>query len=238
MNYNSENRPLDRTEYAAAFNEGLRAYMQKVFSLMAMALVVTGAVAYYVGHDENLIQSLYMSGMSFVVMLSPLAVVLVMSFAQARLSVQATQGLFWLYSFLMGLSLGIIFVIYEEVSIAQIFFVSASTFGAMALYGYTTKKDLTSWGSFLFMGLIGVVIAGLVNIFLQSSGFQMLISAISVIVFTGLTAYDTQRIKDIYYECDSLEAAQKSAIYGALALYLDFINLFLALLRLFGTRRD
>lgn len=238
MNSGLENRPLDRAQYAAAFNEGLRTYMQKVFSLMAMALVVTGAIAYYVGNDMELVKSLYMTPMRYVVMFAPLVVVLVMSFAQAKLSLSATQGLFWLYSALVGLSLGFIFVVYTGESIARIFFIAASTFGAMALYGYTTKKDLTSWGSFLFMGLIGVVIAGLVNIFLQSSAMQMLISAVSVLVFTGLTAYDTQNIKDIYYESDSLEIAGKKAIFGALRLYLDFINLFLALLQLFGNRRD
>ncbi len=242
MNSGYENRPLDRAQYAAAFNEGLRVYMQKVFSLMGLALLVTALVAYYVGHNEQLLQTIYgtaanPSSLRYVVIFAPLAVVLIMTFGQAKLSLPATQGLFWLYSGLVGLSLSVLFVQYTETSITQIFFVTASTFGAMALYGYTTKKDLTSWGSFLFMGLIGVVIAGLVNIFLQSSAMQMVISAISVLVFTGLTAYDTQNIKDIYYESDSLEVAGKKAIFGALRLYLDFINLFLALLRLFGDRR-
>ena len=238
MNSGFENRPLDRTQYAAAFNEGLRTYMQKVFGFMSMALLVTGVVAYYVGNDVELVKSLYMTPMRYVVMFAPLAVVLIMSFGQAKLSLPATQGLFWLYSALVGLSLGFVFVVYTGESIARIFFITASTFGAMALYGYTTKKDLTSWGSFLFMGLIGVVIAGLVNIFLQSSAMQMIISAVSVLVFTGLTAYDTQNIKDVYYESDSLDVAGKKAIFGALRLYLDFINLFLALLQLFGNRRD
>jgi FtsH-binding integral membrane protein len=238
MNSGFENRSLERARYAAAFSQGLRAYMQKVFGLMAAALALTGIIAFYVGNDMQLVKTLYMTPMKYVVMFAPLAVVLIMSFGQAKLSYQATHALFWLYAALVGLSLGFIFVVYTGVSIARIFFITSTTFGAMALYGYTTKRDLTSWGSFLFMGLIGVVIAGLVNIFLQSTAFQMMISAIAVIVFVGLTAYDTQNIKDVYYESESPEIAEKNAIFGALRLYLDFINLFIALLQLFGERKE
>lgn len=232
------NRPLDRTQYVAAFNEGLRTYMQKVFSLMAIALIVSGGIAFFVGNDPQLVQSLFMTNMRYVVIFSPLVVVLIMSFKADSLSLPAVQGLFWLYASLMGLSLGSLVFMYTGTSIARVFFITAGTFGSMALYGYTTKKDLTSWGSFLFMGVIGLVIASLVNIFLQSTMMQLMISVIAVIVFTGLTAYDTQKIKDVYYESDSLEVAGKKAYFGALTLYLDFINIFIALLRIFGDRRN
>lgn len=232
------NRPLDRTQYVAAFNEGLRTYMQKVFSLMAMALVLSGGIAFFVGNDPQLVQSLFMTNMRYLVIFSPLVVVLIMSFKADSLSLSAIQGLFWLYASLMGLSLGSLVFIYTGTSIARVFFITAGTFGSMALYGYTTKKDLTSWGSFLFMGLIGLIIASLVNIFLQSTMMQFMISIISVLVFTGLTAYDTQKIKDVYYESDSIEIAGKKAYFGALTLYLDFINIFIALLRIFGDRRN
>lgn len=232
------NSPMDRTQYAAAFNEGLRVYMQKVFGLMAIALSFSGAIAYFVGNDPHLIATLFMSPMRYVVIFAPLVVVLIMSFKADSLSLQATQGLFWLYAGLMGVSLASIFAIYTGASIARVFFITSSMFGGMALYGYTTKKDLTSWGSFLFMGLIGVVVASLINLILQSNTMQLMISFVAVIVFTGLTAYDTQKIKDIYYESDSLEVAGKKAIFGALTLYLDFINIFIALLRIFGDRRN
>lgn len=235
--YNTNN-PIERSQYVAAFNEGLRAYMQKVFGLMALALAFSGAIAYFVGNDPQLVTTLLTGPMRYVVMFAPLVVVLIMSFMQNSLSLPAVQGLFWLYAGLMGVSLGSIFMIYTGASIARVFFITSSMFGAMALYGYTTKKDLTSWGSFLFMGLVGVVVASLINIFLQSNTMQLMISFVAVIVFTGLTAYDTQKIKDIYYESDSLEIAGKKAVFGALTLYLDFINIFIALLRIFGDRRS
>lgn len=239
MNYSQDNgRPLDRSQYLAAFNEGLRVYMQRVFTLMAMALALSGAVAFVAGTSPELAKALYGTSLRWVVIFAPLVVVLIMSFKAESLSLSGAQGLFWLYSGLMGLSLGSIFIIFQLGSIAHIFFITASVFGSMALYGYTTKKDLTSMGSFLIMGLWGIIIASLVNLFLHSQATQYAISAIAVLVFTGLTAYDTQKIKDIYYGSDSVEVAGKKAIFGALALYLDFINLFIALLQLFGQRRD
>ena len=147
------------------------------------------------------------------------------------------QALFWVFSGLMGLSLASFFIVYTGTSIARVFFISASVFAAMSLYGYTTKRDLSGFGSFLIMGLIGIVIASLVNLFLQSSAMHFVISVIGVLVFTGLTAYDTQKIKSIYLESDGAEVSQKKAIMGALNLYLDFINLFIMLLHLFGERR-
>ena len=169
-------------------------------------------------------------------MLSPLALVFLLSARVAKMSVGAAQATFWVFATLMGASLAYIFIIYTETSIARVFFITAGTFGAMSLYGYTTKKDLTGWGSFLFMGLIGIIIASIVNFFLASSALHFAISVIGVLVFVGLTAYDTQRIKNSYYEGDSTAVASKKAIMGALSLYLDFINLFLMMLRLFGSR--
>jgi FtsH-binding integral membrane protein len=171
-------------------------------------------------------------------MLAPLGFVLVLSFGIHRMSAGTAMVLFWLYAAVMGLSMGSIFLVFTGESIARVFFIAAATFGAMTLYGYTTKSDLSRFGAFLLMGLIGVVIASLVNIFLGSSTLQFVISIIGVIVFVGLTGYDTQRIKEMYLESDTDEVEGKKAILGALALYLDFINLFMLLLQLFGQRRQ
>jgi FtsH-binding integral membrane protein len=170
-------------------------------------------------------------------MLAPLGFVLALSFGIQRMSSGTAMVLFWLYAAVMGLSLGGIFLVYTGTSIARVFFITAATFAAMSLYGYTTKSDLSGLGSFLFMGLIGLVIASLVNVFIGSNALQFAISIIGVIVFVGLTAYDTQRIKEMYLASDNPEIAGKKAILGALALYLDFINLFMMLLQLFGQRR-
>ena len=155
----------------------------------------------------------------------------------AKMSSSKAQTLFWIFAALMGASLSSILLVYTGLSITRVFFITAITFGAMSIYGYTTKKDLTGWGSFLFMGLIGIIIASLVNLFLQSPAMYFVISIIGVLVFVGLTAYDTQKIKNMYYATDSGEVTQKKAVMGALTLYLDFINLFIMLLRLFGQRR-
>ena len=171
-------------------------------------------------------------------MLAPLAFVFFLSFRIYKMSVPAAQIAFWAFAGVMGLSLSSIFLVYTGQSITQVFFVTAAAFGGLSLYGYTTKRNLSAWGTFLFMGLIGVVIASLVNLFLQSSALQFAISVIGVLVFAGLTAYDTQRIKDGYYEVmGDATAMTKGAIMGALNLYLDFINLFVMLLQLFGSRR-
>ncbi len=174
----------------------------------------------------------------FVFMLAPLGLVMWLSFGINRMQASTAQGLFWLYAGLMGLSLASVFLVYTGESIARVFFITAGTFAAMSLYGYTTQRDLSAWGSFLFMGLIGIIIAMVVNIFLASSALQFAISVIGVIVFTGLTAYDTQQIKEMYWEADGSEIAGKKAIMGALRLYLDFLNLFMMLMQLLGVRRD
>jgi FtsH-binding integral membrane protein len=172
----------------------------------------------------------------WVVALSPLAFVLVLSFGINKLSVSTAQIVFWAFAAVMGLSLSSIFLVYTDASIAKVFFITAATFGAMSLWGYTTKRDLTGMGSFLMMGLIGLIIAMVVNIFLQSSMLEFAISAIGVLIFVGLTAYDTQRIKESYSASFGTDVLAKGAIMGALSLYLDFINLFMMLLRLFGNR--
>ena len=225
-----------RTVDRAVIDEGLRAYMLRVYNYMASALALTGVVAYSIAHTPALFNAIYGTPLMWVVMLAPLGVVLLMSSRLHKMSVGAAQATFWVFAALMGASLAYIFIIYTETSIARVFFITAGTFGAMSLYGYTTKKDLTSWGSFLMMGLIGIIIASIVNIFLASSAMHFAISVIGVLVFVGLTAYDTQKIKESYAASDSGEVASKKAIMGALRLYLDFINLFLMMLRLFGNR--
>jgi uncharacterized protein len=228
----------------AAVDEGLRAYMLGVYNYMAVGVALTGIVAYFTSVMAGPIdaltpfgQALYLSPLKWVVMLAPLGFVLYLGVRMQQMSVGAAQTAFWLFAAVMGLSLSSIFLVFTGQSIAQIFFITAATFGALSLWGYTTKRDISGWGSFLFMGVIGVVIAMLVNLFLQSSALQFAISVIGVLVFAGLTAYDTQRIKDGYLMVrgDATMVA-KSAIVGALALYLDFINMFIMLLNLFGNR--
>lgn len=221
-----------------SYDQGLRSYLQKVYNYMAAALGVTGLVAFGVASSPAAMQAIFGTPLAYVVMFAPLIFVLVLSFGINRMSAGTAQIVFWAYSATMGLSLATIFAMYTGESIARAFFITAALFGAMSLYGYTTKRDLSGMGSFLMMGLIGVVIASLVNIFLKSTGMQFAISLLSVIIFTGLTAYDTQRIKDVYYSVVGHgEAMSKAAIMGALSLYLDFINLFMQMLRFVGDRR-
>ena len=222
---------------SAQTEAGLRAHMQRVYSYMAGGLALTGLVA-YAAAVSGFYQAIAGTALIWIVMLAPLGFVLALSFGIQRMSAGTAMLLFWIYATVMGLSLGGIFLVYTGTSIARVFFITAATFGAMSLYGYTTNADLSRMGSFLLMGLIGLVIASLVNIFIGSSALQFAISIIGVIVFVGLTAYDTQRIKEMYLESDSAEIAGKKAVLGALALYLDFINLFMMLLQLFGQRRN
>ena len=221
----------------AEIDAGLRAHMQRVYGYMAGGLALTGLVA-YLAAASGFYQSIAATPLIWLVMLAPLGFVLVLSFGIQRMAAGTARLLFWLYAAVMGLSLGGVFLVFTGESIARVFFITAATFGAMSLYGYTTRSDLSRFGSFLMMGLIGIVIASLVNIFIGSSALQFAISIIGVIVFVGLTAYDTQRIKEMYLESDTGEIAGKKAVLGALALYLDFINLFMMLLQLFGHRRD
>jgi FtsH-binding integral membrane protein len=221
-----------------------RTFVANVFSYMLAALSITGVVAYLVGSNEQLFLDLFItdtgvSPLFWVVSLLPLGLVMLMSFAFNRLSAPVMLGVYILYAGLMGLSLSSIFMIYSSASIATVFFITAGTFGAMAFLGYTTKTDLTKFGSFLMMALIGMLIASLVNWFMQSDGLSWLISVVGVLVFTGLTAYDMQKIKQMGEQVTTgNELASKMAIMAGLTLYLDFINLFLFLLRLLGSRDE
>ncbi|SDC88014.1 Bax inhibitor-1/YccA family protein [Paraburkholderia lycopersici] len=215
---------------------GLRRYMLRVYNYMAAGLLLTGAIA-WIGATSGLYASIAATPLFWIVLLAPLALVLLLSFRIERIGLGAAQVSFWAYAALVGLSLSGIFLVYTGESIARVFVISAATYGATSLYGYTTRADLSRFGSFLFMGLVGIVIAGLVNLFVASTALQFVVSVIGVIVFTGLTAYDTQRIRDIYVGAEDDAVAGKKAIMGALALYLDFLNIFLILLRLMGDRR-
>ncbi len=222
----------------AAIDAGLRQFMISVYNYMASGLALTGIVAYGAA-ETGLYASLIDTPMLFWgVTLAPLALVLLLSFRIEKMSLGAAKTAFWAYAALVGLSLSGIFFVYTGSSIARTFFITAATFLAMSLFGYTTRADLARTGSFLLMGLVGIIIASIVNLFLASSIVQLAISVVGVIVFVGLTAYDTQRIKEIYLNSDSPAIAGKKAIMGALALYLDFLNLFILLMQLTGNRRN
>ncbi len=227
----------------AHYDVGLRQYMLGVYNRMTAALVLTGLVAYgtvLMSFQDGALTSfgmaIYGSPLKWVVMFAPVAMVFFLSARIQSMSLSGAQVAFYVYAGLMGLSLSSIFLVFTGESIARVFFIAAATFGGTSLYGYTTKRDLSKFGSFLFMGLIGIFIASIVNIFIGSTALQFAISVIGVLVFTGLTAYDTQAIKEMYNELDGSDVAGKKAIMGALRLYLDFINLFIMLLQLFGNR--
>jgi FtsH-binding integral membrane protein len=236
-----------RTE-AAVIDQGLRAYMVSVYNYMAIGLAITGLVAIgtfklAVTQDASgalaltsLGQTLFATPLKWVVALAPLGMVFFLSARINKMTASGAQIAFWVFASLMGLSLSTIFLVYTGNSIARVFFVTAAAFGALSLYGYTTKRDLSALGTFLFMGLIGIVIASLVNIFIGSTMMQFIISSVGVLIFSGLTAYDTQRIKEMYSAVDDSSVMGRKAIMGALSLYLDFINLFMMLLNLFGNR--
>jgi FtsH-binding integral membrane protein len=237
-------------ETAVVMDEGLRAYMLKVYNYMATGILLTGIVALItfkmsvVTNDAGSIvgltqigNAIYMSGLKWIVMLAPLGIVFYMSFGINKMTAAKAQTTFWIFAALMGLSLSSILLVYTGMSVTRVFFICSATFGAMSIYGYTTKRDLTKLGSFLMMGLIGIIIASIVNIFMKSSMMYFVISILGVLIFVGLTAYDTQKIKNMYSVSDTGELMGKKAVMGALTLYLDFINLFIMLLRLFGQRR-
>ena len=241
----TQGRVVSRPGTAVDIDEGLRKHMLRVYNYMTLGLGLTGAVAFAVATVPALRDLFYvMQGnvlvgvkpLAYVVMFAPLAFILVMSFGINRLKASTAQLLFWLFAGVMGASLSNVLLIYTGTSVARTFFITAAAFGTLSLYGYTTKRDLSAMGKFLFIGLVGLIIAMIVNIFLGSSGLQFAISVIGVLIFAGLTAYDTQKIKEMYLESDSQEIAQKKAIMGALNLYLDFINMFLFLLQFLGAR--
>jgi FtsH-binding integral membrane protein len=216
---------------------GLRQYMLSVYNYMAVGLGLTGLVA-YIAVATGFYQQIAGTPLIWVVMLAPILAVLFLSVRIERMSFAAAQAVFWGYAALMGLSLAGLLLIYTGTSIARVFFISAGTFAAMSAYGYSTGRDLARLGSFLMMGLIGLILASLVNIFIGSSALQFAVSVIGVLVFTGLTAYDTQRIKSVYFAGGLGMDLGKAALMGALTLYLDFINLFVMLLQLTGDRRE
>ena len=233
---------------AAALNSedlGLRAYMQKIYSYMTVGLAITGLVAWLVsgaavdqnGNTTALGNALFNSPLGFIFMLAPLGLVMMLSFRIQKMKASTAQTMFWVLSGCYGISLASIFLAYTGESVARVFFISSSTFLAASIYGYTTKRSLANFGSFLMMGLIGIIIAMVVNIFMQSTMMQFIISVVGVLIFTGLTAYDTQTLKEMYVEGENGETQVKKAIMGALKLYLDFLNLFIMLLMLLGNRR-
>ena len=250
MAFDFNQKSFTKTADQAVIDEGLRAYMLKVYNYMTTGLLLTGLIAYFFGKASVVTNdlgqivgftqigvTLFGSPLKWVVMLAPLGFVFYLSARINKMSISSAQITFWIFSAIMGLSLASLFIQFTGASIARVFFITSGTFAAMSLYGYTTKRDLTKLGGFLFMGLIGIIIASLVNLFIQSSAMQFAISIIGVLVFVGLTAYDTQSIKNMYYAGDSENVGAKKALMGALRLYLDFINLFILLLQLFGQRR-
>lgn len=239
-----------RSRTAAEIDEGLRAYMLTVYNYMASALALTGLAAYVTANVPALYSLLYtfaqtpdgqivltgMTGLGYVAMFAPLGLVFFLGFRINNMQASTAQMVFWVYSVLVGVSLTSILFRYTDASIAKTFFVTAAAFGSLSLYGYTTKKNLTGMGSFLMMGLFGLIIAMIVNFFMQSSAMDFVISVVGVLIFAGLTAYDTQKIKLMYLEGEHSETATKKAIMGALNLYLDFVNMFLFLLQFLGNR--
>lgn len=238
---------MGRTATAEAVDQGLRAYMLKVYNYMASALALTGLVAYLVAHTPALMQMLYVAStrgvqptmLGWVVMFAPLALVFFLSMKISSMQVRTAQTVFWIYAGLVGASLAYIFVLYTGASIARVFFITSAAFAGLSLYGYTTKRNLSGMGSFLIMGLIGGIIAMVVNMFLQSTVLDLALSAMFLLIFAGLTAYDTQKIKSMYFAYGgNPEVAEKTAVMGALSLYLDFINMFLIMLRFMGNRNQ
>jgi uncharacterized protein len=240
----ADTRFTTQTGSQVQIDQGLRSYMLRVYNYMGAGLAITGAAAYGTFHAAvdaaggltPFGNAVFVSPLKWVLILAPLAMVMFLSFRIEKMSVSAAQTTFWAYAALVGVSFGSLGLIYTAGSIAQVFFITAGAFGALSLFGYTTKRDLAGLGSFLFMGLIGLIIASLVNLYFQNGMMSLVLSAVSVLIFTGLTAWDTQQIKEMYYEADDVATVGRKAIMGALRLYLDFINLFLSLLRLFGNR--
>lgn len=238
-------RNLAQASAQAYVDQGLRQYMLKVYNYMAGGLCMTALVAYLIANTSAIKLfftvapngAVGMSGLAWLALLSPFIMIFAFNWAINSGTMAQVQGIYWGYATLMGAALAPVFIAYTGTSITRIFLITAAMFGGMSIYGYTTRKDLTAMGSFMFMGLWGIIIAMIVNFFLKSPALYYALSALSVVVFTGLTAYDTQKVRAIYAEGDNSDMSSRKAISGALALYMDFINLFLALLRLFGDRR-
>jgi len=229
-------RPTTVGARDAAFDAGLRSYMLSVYNYMASGVLLTGIVALLFASSGMAAQVLS-TPLRWLIILAPLGFVMVLSFGINRLSTGTAQALFWAFAVAMGLSLSSIFLVYTGTSIATTFFATAAAFAGLSLFGYTTKKDLSAFGTFLIMGVVGLLVAMLINMFLQSPGFQLAISAIGVLLFAGLTAYDTQKIKSVYFQVQGTDFVGKSVVLGALTLYLDFVNMFTFLLQFMGDRR-
>ena len=229
------------TDRAVAYDMGLRAHMIRVYNYMAGGVALTGAVAWltyqYAVSNPAFAHALFGSPLLWVVMLAPLGLVFFLSFRIGHMQASTARTLFFVYAGILGLSLATIFMAYTAASIARVFFIAAASFGALSLYGYSTQRSLDAMGSFMIMGLFGLIIASLVNMFLKSSGLDWALSVIGILIFAGLTACDTQKIKEMYSAMDDGTVAGRKAVMGALSLYLDFINMFLFMLRLFGDRR-
>ena len=222
--------------HAADIDVGLRAYMLKVYNYMCIGLGLTGAVAFATSTSPAMMNAIYGTPRQWVVMLAPIGMVFFLAAKINSMKASTAQTLFWVYAGAMGLSMSYIFAVYTGESVVRVFFITSGAFAGLSLYGYSTKKNLSGMGSFLIMGVIGLVIASVVNIFLESSAMQFAISVLGVLIFAGLTAYDTQKIKAIYSAHDGSATSEKKAIMGALTLYLDFINMFIFMLHLFGNR--
>ncbi|NBV05981.1 MAG: Bax inhibitor-1/YccA family protein [Proteobacteria bacterium] len=238
LNFTNNKSFASSAASSTSYDLGLRSYMIKVYNFMAIALAISGVVAFLVSSSPALMSAIFGTPLSWVVMLAPLGFVFFFGYKISRISADKAKSYLWIFAGLMGLSMSTIFTVYTGTSIARVFFISSTTFGLTALYGYTTKKDLTAMGSFMIMGLIGLIIASLVNMFLQSSALHFATSILGIIIFIGLTAYDSQRIKQMYYHISSSsEEVSKMAVMGALSLYMDFINLFMTMLNFFGERK-
>lgn len=232
-------RPLPGVD--AGYDEGLRAYMLSIYNYMASGVLLTGVVAvlFARGGDQSLAAQIFTQPgfLKWVIMLAPIGLVMLLSFGINKLSETAAKGVFWVYAALMGASLSTILLMYTGASVASTFFAAAAGFGALSLYGYTTKRDLSGMGKFLLMGLVGIIVASIINVFTKSSTADLIISIIGLFLFAGLTVYDTQKLKNMYWDIQGSDFMGKAVIMGALTLYLDFINLFLFLLRFMGDRR-
>ena len=249
--YQTRARTVTRT---AEIDEGLRAYMNKIYALMAGAMIITGLVAYVVGMDLKaalageattllppaLVTAMFTSPIMYIIMFAPLIFVFAFAGMINRMSASTAQTVFWAFAAVMGLSLATIFIEFTGMSIARVFFITAIAFGGLSLYGYTTKRDISGWGAFLIMGVVGLIVAMIANIFIASSALHMAVSVLGVLIFAGLTAYDTQRLKNQYLEFRGTPGGEayleKGAVMGALSLYLDFINMFMFLLQFLGQR--
>ena len=249
--YTMRSQTITRT---AEIDAGLRAYMNKVYALMAGAMIITGVVSYAVGMDlkallagqattllpAGLVAAMFSSPTMYIIMFAPLIVVFAFGAMIHRMSASTAQMVFWGFAALIGLSIADIFAVFTGHSIARTFFVTAIAFGALSLWGYTTKKDISGWGAFLIMGVVGLIVAMIVNLFLMSEALHWAVSILGVLIFAGLTAYDTQRIKNTYLELRGSPGGEayleKGAVMGALSLYLDFLNMFLFLLQFLGNR--